>query len=63
MIASTPAGDLPKGLTPDSKLFVDCGLLRFSMEPELSEYEKDCLFELEKAGLRHWNHVAVSQPN
>ncbi|KAF2122990.1 FAD dependent oxidoreductase [Lophiotrema nucula] len=56
-IASAPAGDLPKGLMPDMKLFVDCGLLRFSMEPELSEYDQECLVELEKAGLRHWQHV------
>jgi sarcosine oxidase/L-pipecolate oxidase len=59
-IASTPAVELPEGLTPDTNLFEDCGLLRFSMEPKFSEYDKDCLDELEKAGLRHWNYVVVS---
>ncbi|RDW84777.1 FAD dependent oxidoreductase-4 [Coleophoma cylindrospora] len=57
MIASTPASELPNGLTPDSKLFVPCGWLRFSKESELSQYDQDCLVELEKAGLRHWQHV------
>ncbi|KUJ13712.1 FAD dependent oxidoreductase [Mollisia scopiformis] len=57
MISSTSPEDLPQGLTPDTKLFVDCGLLRFSMESELSQYDKDCLEELEKAGLRHWQHI------
>lgn len=61
MIASTLAEDLPKGLTPDTKLFVPCGLLRFSIESNLSEYDQECLDELEKAGLRHWQHVIVSR--
>jgi sarcosine oxidase/L-pipecolate oxidase len=60
MIASTSASDLPKGLDTDSELFVPCGLLRFAMGPELSQYEKDCLVELDKAGLRHWQHVVVN---
>lgn len=60
MITSTPASELPEGLTPDTKIFVPCGFLRFSKESELSQYDKDGLMELEKAGLRHWQHVIVS---
>jgi sarcosine oxidase/L-pipecolate oxidase len=59
MIASTSASDLPKGLDTDSELFVPCGLIRFAMEPELSQYDEECLVELDKAGLRHWQHVIV----
>jgi sarcosine oxidase/L-pipecolate oxidase len=60
-IATTPAQDLPKGLTPDTTPFVPCGLLKFSIGETLSEYDQDCLDELEKAGLRHWQHVTVSR--
>lgn len=59
-IASTPANDLPKGLTPDTDLFVPCGFLRLSNGEELSTYDKECLMYLEKAGLRHHQHVLVS---
>jgi sarcosine oxidase / L-pipecolate oxidase len=58
-IASIPANELPKGITPDTKLFVPCGWLRLSSGSELSQYDKECLAELEKAGLSHWQHVLV----
>jgi sarcosine oxidase/L-pipecolate oxidase len=59
-LASTPASDLPPGLTPETKLFVPCGFLRLSNGPKLSEYDQECLEYLEQAGLRHHQHVIVS---
>ena len=58
-IASTPAEKLPHGLTPETKVFVPNGFLRLSNGPKLSEYDQMCLAELEKAGLRHHQHVIV----
>lgn len=57
MIAATPANELPKGLSADTKVFVPYGWLRFSMDSTWSQYDEECLTELEKAGLRHWQHV------
>lgn len=59
-ISETPADQLPPGLTPDDQPFVPCGFLRISNEEKLSEYDQMCLDELEKAGLRHHQHVIVS---
>lgn len=58
-IRGTPAHLLPKGLTPSDEVFVPCGFLRMGNGPELSAYDKECLVELEKAGLRHHQHVLV----
>lgn len=61
-IAKTPANKLPPGITPDTKLFVPCGLLRVTTKDDhqLSDYDTTCLEALEKAGLRHHMHVLVS---
>ncbi|KAK8870118.1 hypothetical protein IAR55_000688 [Kwoniella newhampshirensis] len=56
-LRSTPADQLPKGLTPEDDLFIPCGFLRMSNGTELSDYDKECLVQLEKAGLRDYNHV------
>ncbi|ORY24761.1 FAD dependent oxidoreductase [Naematelia encephala] len=56
-IAATPADQLPKGLTPDTKLFLECGMLRVANGESLSAYDQECLDYLEKAGLRHHQHV------
>lgn len=56
-IAASKAEDLPKGLTPETKLFEPCGFLRLANGPKLSAYDQDCLDYLEKAGLRHHQHV------
>ena len=61
IIASTPAEQLPRGLTPDTKLLVPCGYLRLANGPELSAYDHKCLDELEKVGLRHYQHRIVSR--
>ena len=58
-IASTPAEKLPHGLIPETKVFVPNGFLRLSNGTKLSEYDQTCLAELEKAGLRHHQHVIV----
>lgn len=56
-IANTPASELPKGLTPTTQVFSPCGFLRMADGPELSAYDRDCLEQLEKAGLRGFQHV------
>ena len=58
-IASTPPDKLPHGLTPETKVFVPNGFLRLSSGPTLSDYDQMCLAELEKAGLRHHQHIIV----
>jgi hypothetical protein len=60
-IAKTPADELPKGLTPETKVFEDCGLLRLS-EGKLSQYDLDSLKALESAGYRDHQHHIVSVP-
>lgn len=56
-IASTPADKLPRGLTPSTKLFEDCGFMRISSDAVMSDYDKHCISELEKVGLKHHQHV------
>ncbi|EIW65833.1 hypothetical protein TREMEDRAFT_41277 [Tremella mesenterica DSM 1558] len=56
-IAKSKPEDLPKGLTPETKLFVPCGFYRLAVGPQLSAYDQMCLDELEKAGLREELHV------
>ncbi|KAE8538352.1 hypothetical protein D1P53_004705 [Cryptococcus gattii VGV] len=56
-ISETPAEQLPLGLTPEDQPFAPCGFLRISNGEQLSEYDQMCLNELEKAGLRHHQHV------
>nr|XP_031858637.1 uncharacterized protein CI109_006017 [Kwoniella shandongensis]KAA5525709.1 hypothetical protein CI109_006017 [Kwoniella shandongensis] len=60
LLRSTPADQLPKGLTPEDDLFVPCGFLRISSGGDLSDYDKECLVQLEKAGLRKYQHVLAS---
>ncbi|WVQ75719.1 hypothetical protein IAR50_005349 [Cryptococcus sp. DSM 104548] len=60
-LASTPAHLLPPGLTPEDKLFVPSGFLRISNDVKMSEYDRDCLEALEKAGLRDHQHVTTDE--
>ena len=61
-IAKTPADKLPKGLTPETKVFEDNGLLRLS-EGKLSQYDLDSLKALESAGFReHQHHIVSGSP-
>ena len=62
MIASTPADRLPMGIKPETQLFVPCGYVRLSDGPKLSEYDVQCLGNMEKAGVRHHQHVIVGSP-
>lgn len=57
-IASTPADRLPRGLTPDTKVFEPNGFLRLS-EGEFSEYDLESMREAEKGGIRHFQHIIV----
>lgn len=59
-IASTPASQLPRGLTPETKVFVQNGVLHFSNVPTLSDYDRMCLEELRKARFRNHQHIIVS---
>ncbi|KAK4687540.1 hypothetical protein P7C73_g2584, partial [Tremellales sp. Uapishka_1] len=56
-IAACPSDQLPKGITPETKLFVECGFMRISNGSVLSDYDSECLDYLEQAGLRHHQHV------
>ncbi len=57
-VADTQEHELPVGFDRDTTLFVPCGFMRVSSGTVLSAYDVDCLYELEKAGLReHQNHI------
>ncbi|WVR08369.1 hypothetical protein IAU60_005424 [Kwoniella sp. DSM 27419] len=63
-IASSAAENLPQGLSPSTELFVNNGFLRVSAGSSLSAYDQECLEQLDKAGLRDYQHVVldVDQP-
>ncbi|KAL7421329.1 hypothetical protein Q5752_004214 [Cryptotrichosporon argae] len=56
-IAAAGPGELPKGVTNETVLFVPCGFMRLSTGPQLSDYDAACLAYLERAGVRADNHV------
>ncbi|KAK6910424.1 hypothetical protein I203_104456 [Kwoniella mangroviensis CBS 8507] len=59
-IANSAPEDLPKGLTPQDQLLVSNGFLRIAGSGELSDFDRESLNALEKAGLRHHQHVLVT---
>ncbi|WVQ67993.1 uncharacterized protein L199_006199 [Kwoniella botswanensis] len=60
-IANSAPEDLPKGLTPQDQLLVSNGFLRIAGSGELSDFDKVSLNALEKAGLRHHQHVLLDE--
>ncbi|OCF39391.1 hypothetical protein I317_06819 [Kwoniella heveanensis CBS 569] len=56
-IAASAPEDLPVGLTPADQLLVPNGFLRVSVGDDLSEFDQESLNALEKAGLRHHQHI------
>ena len=57
-IAKSRPQDLPNGITPHTKVFEPNGLLRVS-EGKMSQYDIDSMKALEKAGIRHFQHLTV----
>ncbi|WWC61545.1 uncharacterized protein I303_104129 [Kwoniella dejecticola CBS 10117] len=60
-IADSAPEDLPHGLTPNDKLLVANGFLRIAGRGQLSEFDQQSLDALEKAGLRHHQHVLLDK--
>ena len=60
-IARTPAHDLPKGLTPADRPFVNSGFVQQSLETSSNEHDLRSLQEVRKAGLADHIFVKVSQ--
>lgn len=56
-IASSTPSDLPQGLSPQDRLFEDCGFMRIGLDAELTEFEKTTLEGFEREGLRDTQYV------
>ncbi|WRT66060.1 uncharacterized protein IL334_003012 [Kwoniella shivajii] len=61
VIASSAPEDLPKGLTPNDQLLVINGVIMISGSKELSEVDQESLAALDRAGLRHHQHVLLDK--
>jgi FAD dependent oxidoreductase. len=55
--ASSAPSDLPTGLSPQDRLFEDCGFMRIGLDAELTEFEKTTLEGFEREALRATQYV------
>ncbi|KAF2264305.1 FAD dependent oxidoreductase, partial [Lojkania enalia] len=56
-IANSNAEDLPKGLCPGDKVWINCGFLRLSKDDKISTFEEETLENLEREGLRDTQYI------